>query len=175
MSIYGWIFYALAAVVTISTGMAITRRSPVHAVAYLVVSFLGTAILFYLLGAPLLAALEVVIYAGAIMVLFLFIIMTIEVEESENLLPAALKWTFPVVMACICLAVGAVLLYLSPDGASLLGVVMAMPTEFGTFLFDRYWYPIEIASLLLFVGLVGALYLGRSGKPDRTDRNDEVS
>ena len=73
MTFHGFLFYVLAAVILVTTGLAITRRNLVHAVVYLVLSFFGSAMLFYLLGAPILAALEVIIYAGAIMILFLFI------------------------------------------------------------------------------------------------------
>ena len=72
----------MAAVIVAATGLAITRRHPVHAVVYLILSFLGSAMLFYLLGAPFLAALEVIIYAGAIMVLFLFVIMMLKAEVA---------------------------------------------------------------------------------------------
>ncbi len=160
MTLYGGIFYAISAIILISTGAAITRRNPVHSVVYLVVSFFGTALLFYLLGAPLLAALEVIIYAGAIMVLFLFIIMTLQ-PGSQPVLPAVLKWTFPIVMAFICLGLGGLLVFLNAGMGSKLVTAMASPLSFGHFLFEYYWYPIEIASLLLFVGLVGALYLGK--------------
>ena len=84
MTLYSVIFYVLAALILVSTGFAITRRNLVHAVVYLIISFFGSALLFYLLGAPLLAALEVIIYAGAIMVLFLFIIMMLKVEGFEE-------------------------------------------------------------------------------------------
>ena len=169
MNFYSWIFYILAAIVLAATGMAVTRRNPVHAVLYLVVSFFGTALLFYLLGAPLLAALEVIIYAGAIMVLFLFIIMTIKIKHSESDLPAALKWTFPVVMAVVCVALAGLLLFLTPDSGAKLRFAMAAPVEFGYFLFKHYWYPVEIASFLLFVGLVGAFYLGRNARESSAD------
>jgi NADH-quinone oxidoreductase subunit J len=84
MTLYSITFYILAGLILVSTGLAITRRNLVHAVVYLIISFFGSALLFYLLGAPLLAALEVIIYAGAIMVLFLFIIMMLNVEKLEE-------------------------------------------------------------------------------------------
>jgi NADH-quinone oxidoreductase subunit J len=79
MTIYSAIFYALALIILVTTGLAITRRNLVHAVIYLIFSFFGSAMLFYLLGAPILAVLEVIIYAGAIMILFLFIIMMVKI------------------------------------------------------------------------------------------------
>ena len=78
------LFYILGAVAVAATAMAVTRRNPVHAVIYLVNSFFALALIFYLLGAPMVAALEVIIYAGAIMVLFLFIIMMLELSHGEE-------------------------------------------------------------------------------------------
>src|SRR4030043_2238889 len=83
MTLYAVIFYLLGIVILTATGLAITRRQPVHAVLYLVVAFLGTAALFFLLGAPFLAAFMVIIYVGAIMVLFLFVIMLFQPSLRE--------------------------------------------------------------------------------------------
>jgi NADH:ubiquinone oxidoreductase subunit K len=80
-----FLFYAIALLITVATAMAVTRRNMVHAVLYLVLSFFGTAMLFYLLGAPFLAALEIIIYAGAIMVLFLFLIMMIRLKKMPGM------------------------------------------------------------------------------------------
>ncbi len=81
MNLYSILFYLLGIFVTCSTLMAITRRDPVHTVIYLIFSFLGSAMIYFLLGAPFLAALEVIIYAGAIMVMFLFIVMTLRAKK----------------------------------------------------------------------------------------------
>ena len=78
------LFYILGFTALAATGLCITRRNPVHAVIYLVNAFFALALLFYLLGAPLVAAWEVIIYAGAIMVLFLFIIMMLELAPAEE-------------------------------------------------------------------------------------------
>src|SRR5512145_390953 len=79
------LFYLLSAVAIVATGFCITRRNTVHAVIYLVQDFIALAILFYLLGALLVAAWEVIIYAGAIMVLFLFVIMMLELAPDDPL------------------------------------------------------------------------------------------
>jgi NADH-quinone oxidoreductase subunit J len=79
------LFYISAAVTIASSVMVITRRNAVHALLYLVTSLLSAAFIFYLLGAPFIAALEVIIYAGAIMVLFIFVVMMLNLgKESEN-------------------------------------------------------------------------------------------
>ena len=77
MTLYSVIFYVLAVIILASTVLAIIQRFLINAVVYLILSFFATGLLFYLLGAPFLAVLEVIIYAGAIMVLFLFIVMTL--------------------------------------------------------------------------------------------------
>ncbi len=161
MTLYGLIFYVLGAIIVASTGLAITRRNQVHAVLYLVVSFFGTAVLFYLLGAPLLAALEVIIYAGAIMVLFLFIIMMLSLEKAGGGRLTRRRWLLPGGLGVVSLLVAAGLVLTDPETGRELRMAMASPRAFGSFLFNHYWLPVEIVSFLLFVGLVGALYLGR--------------
>ena len=91
MTVFNIIFYLAAAIVISATGLAITRQSAVHAVCYLVISFMGTAVMFYILGAPLLAALEVIIYAGGIMVLFLFVVMMVKDQQSPVDKPSRIK------------------------------------------------------------------------------------
>jgi NADH-quinone oxidoreductase subunit J len=165
MTIYSILFYILSAVIVVSTGLAITRRNLVHAVIYLVVSFFGSAMLFYLLGAPLLAALEVIIYAGAIMILFLFIIMMLRVEGVENNIFPTSQLLPAVIISGVYLIAGALMLFSAGPGAGKpLEAAVAEPVRFGVHLFQRHWLAIEIASLLLLVALVGALYLGRDMK-----------
>jgi NADH-quinone oxidoreductase subunit J len=189
MGVYETIFYSLSAIILFSTLMAITRRNQVHAVVYLVLSFFGTACLFYLLGAPLLAALEVIIYAGAIMVLFLFIIMTMRTQQPPSRTgdgttannPGAavvaspaqhsahktqhrafwLQWTLPGLLGILSLVAAGFIIFSMSDAKFQLMPAMASPGEFGLFLFRNYWFPVEVVSLLLFVALVGALYLGK--------------
>lgn len=162
MTLYSVIFYLLAGLILVSTGFAITRRNLVHAVVYLVISFFGSAVLFYLLGAPLLAALEVIIYAGAIMVLFLFIIMMLKVEGIEErffpiqqLIPAG-------IMGLIFLAAGGLMVAGDQESRIPLKTFMAEPAAFGQYLFQTHWLAIEIVSLLLLIVLVGVLYLGKN-------------
>ncbi|MDO9533135.1 MAG: NADH-quinone oxidoreductase subunit J [Deltaproteobacteria bacterium] len=159
---YAIIFYLLGAVIVAATALAITRRNLMHAIVYLVLSFIGTALLFFLLGAPFLAVLEVVIYAGAIMVLFLFIVMMLEIKPEERTLgPWLRQWAPALALSGICLMIMVGFLFLNAGGPGPLLLVTASPLAFGRFLFQKYWLGVEIASFLLFVALVGALYLGR--------------
>ena len=167
MNILAILFYTIAALMLVSTCLAITRRNLVYAVVYLVLSFFGSAMIFYLLGAPFLAALEIIIYAGAIMVLFLFIIMMIHLEKDpgeflprQQLIPATLISTV-FLMAFIVLA------GTDAGGWQPLAAAQAMPAAFGIYLFDTHWLSIEIASMLLLVALVAAIVCGRQMKrPD---------
>ncbi|NNG00743.1 MAG: NADH-ubiquinone/plastoquinone oxidoreductase subunit 6 [Desulfobacteraceae bacterium] len=173
MTIHSIIFYLLSSVVIVSTGIAVTRRDLVHAVVYLIFTFFGTAMIFYLLGAPLLAALEVIIYAGAIMVLFLFIIMMIRTEPSTApLIPPGQWW--PVIGFCLLyITAGFLFMYQEPDFWVFLTPAMATPGAFGRFLFQTHWLSIEIISLLLLIAVIGALVLGKPAgkKPNKTNGN----
>ncbi len=175
MTLYGVIFYVLGALMVVSTVLAITRRFLVHAVIYLIISFFATGLLFYLLGAPFLAALEVIIYAGAIMVLFLFVIMTLAVEPQERRTREILRQWYPaVILSVISFFVAGVLIFEVPGSRANLNTGMVTPTDFGHFVFNNYWFPVEIASFLLLIGLVGALYLGRQ-EPKPRKKSEEAS
>jgi NADH-quinone oxidoreductase subunit J len=169
MTLYGLIFYALGFIILTATALAITSRNVMHAIVYLVVSFFGVAPLFYLLGAPLLALLEIIIYAGAIMVLFIFIVMMLKIEVSP--VPAGRwlrQWAPALGLTAVSGGIMILLLWQAPAGKSALPLAMAGPREFGRFVFEHYWFAVEIASFLLFVALVGAYYLGRPGTGPET-------
>ena len=170
MTLYTLLFYILAAMILGTTAMAVTRRNLVHAVIYLVLSFFGTAMLFYLFGAPLLAALEVIIYAGAIMVLFLFIIMMIRVDRVRGQLFPVRQWLPALGVALAYLAAGGLMLHAGVADQRVLTTAIAEPREFGIFLFQRHWLAVEIVSLLLLVALIGALHLSKRAG---TDDNEE--
>ena len=154
------LFYLLAVMAVIATLFCITERHPVHAIIYLVTSFFSLAIIFYLLSAPLVAVFEVIIYAGAIMVLFLFSIMMIPPEKTEvNLHPGLRDW-WPALLLGVLLLGGIVTLVLAQP----LPVRLTTPgdiREFARVLFQKYGLAVEIVSLQLLFALVGALYLGR--------------
>jgi NADH-quinone oxidoreductase subunit J len=161
MSLYAILFYAIAALMVLSTALAVTRRNLVHAVLYLVLSFFGSAMLFYLLGAPFLAALEIIIYAGAIMVLFLFIIMMIHVQKMEGMFFPRRQMIPAMIISLAFLATFGLLVGKDQAGQQTLEAAQALPREFGRYLFQTHWLSIEIASMLLLVALIGAYLLGR--------------
>ncbi len=161
MTLYAFLFYVVAALTVAATAVAITRRNLVHAVLYLIFSFFGTAMLFYLFGAPLLAVLEVIIYAGAIMVLFLFILMMIRMESHQELMFPARQWLPAALFGLIYGVVGVLMVSGTPGTEIELPMVLATPRDFALYVFQRHWLAVEIVSLLLLVALIGALYLGK--------------
>lgn len=169
MTLCDVIFYVVSLVVVASTAMAVTRRNLVHAVVYLILSFFGTAILFYLFGAPLLAALEVIVYAGAIMVVFLFIVMTIDLKAHQEILFPASQWLPVGVFGMIYSVAGYLAVSRTPGTQTTLNLVMATPREYALYVLGNDWLSIEIVSLLLLVAAIGAVHLGkgRSGAEEK--------
>jgi NADH-quinone oxidoreductase subunit J len=160
------IFYIAAVVAIFSTIMVITRLNAVHALLYLIVSLLSVAVIFFILGAPFIAALEVIIYAGAIMVLFIFVIMMLNlgrsatVQESQWLKPS--MWIGPSILAIILLV--EFIYVLSVNGGEKFEGAVIGPKEVGMSLFGPYLIGVELAAILLLAGIVGAYHLGRRKK-----------
>lgn len=156
------LFYLAAAIAIVATALALTRSNAAHALIYLIMSLLAVAVVFFLLGAPFAAALEIVIYAGAIMVLFVFVIMMLnlgkegEARERQWLRPRF--WVVPGIMAALLLLELVLTLQHSTTVTS--GIAVA-PKAVGLALFGPYVLAVEIASMLLLAGLVGAYHLGR--------------
>ena len=173
MTIYSIIFYLLAILILVTTGLAITRRDMVHAVVYLIFSFFGSAMLFYLFGAPFLAVLEVIIYAGAIMVLFLFIVMMLKVEPGGRRLFPLCQWLPAAICGVVYLALGIGIVVTDPNSSSALKTARAEPVAFGQYVFQKHWLSIEIVSLLLLVAVIGALLLARKSKRAAAEETPE--
>jgi NADH-quinone oxidoreductase subunit J len=159
-------FYIAAVVAVISTLMVITRTNVVHALLYLVVSLLSTAIIFYAIGAPFIAALEVIIYAGAIMVLFIFVVMMLNVgkqavqQESQWLNPKA--WIGPILLTLILFFEFFYLILISTS--AIIESAMVTPKEVGMALYSKYLLGVELSAMLLLAGIVGAYHLGHRTK-----------
>src|ERR1700678_2744487 len=133
------VFYIAGAVAVISTALMLTRLNVVHALLYLIVSFLGIAVVFFVLGAPLVAALEVIVYAGAIMVLFVFAGMMFNlgqhsVETERQWLTPGI-WIGPVLLAGVLFAE---VVYLLRGGTAEIGAVAVRPKDVGMVLFGPY-------------------------------------
>src|SRR5271170_4675679 len=156
--------YLEAAVAIIATLAAITNYNPLHALLYLIVSLLAVAMMFFSLGAPFAGILEVIIYAGAIMVLFVFVVMLLNLgkatvdQERRWLLPRT--WIGPGLLSLALLVELARVLARRGDDVTIAGQTIAA-TQVGMALYGPYLLAVELASMLLLAALVAALHLGR--------------
>ncbi len=174
MTLYGMLFHIISAVIIAATAVAITRKNLVHAVVYLIVSFFGTAMLFYLFGAPLLAALEVIIYAGAIMVLFLFVVMMIRAESAEKKVFVPIQWIPAAIFCLIYVLVAAAMAVGTPGMNAPLKMLSASPAQFAIYVFKYQWFSIEVVSMLLLLAVIGALNLGAGRRAGRVDEERRI-
>ena len=152
-------FYIASGVAVLSTILMLTRLNIVHALLYLIVSLLGVAVVFYVLGAPFVAALEVIVYAGAIMVLFVFVVMMLNLGKHSAEIER--QWLASVLFIEVA--------YLLRGVTVATGTGAVDPKAVGTALFGPYLIGVELASMLLLAGLVGAYHVGfrkseKSGK-----------
>lgn len=159
-------FYIASAIAIISTIMVITRFNMIHALLYLVVSFLALSVVFFLLGAPFAAVLEIIVYAGAIVVLIIFVIMMLNlrdesVEDEKRWLPPN-AWLGPSVLSFILLA--ELIYVLTFFEAPPSGITTVDARAVGMSLYGPYIIGVELSGLLLMAGIVGAYHLGRQKK-----------
>jgi NADH-quinone oxidoreductase subunit J len=146
------------------------QRHPVHAALFLVASFLGIAGLFLTLGASFLAAIQVLVYAGAIMVLFLFLILLLNLDkepfEGINATRGASALVAAATMGLIVQPLASTdEPALHEPARPLIESASASPIHVGQFLFREYIVPFEIISLLLLVAMVGAIHMARRPTP----------
>ena len=158
-------FYIAAVIAIIATIMAISGRNAIHSLLYLILSLLAISVIFYLLSAPFIAALEVIIYAGAIMVLFIFVTMMLNIgleREAEKKWLRPRMWILPSVLAAILLVnlIFAVKnIHVMPSDKEAI-----LPKQVGISLFSTYLLGVEIAAILLMAGVIGAYHLGSQKK-----------
>ena len=156
-------FYIAAAIAILATVMVITRYNIMHSLLYLVVSLLAVAVVLYLYGAPFIAALEVIVYAGAIMVLLIFFVMMLnlgkETAAQEKLWLKPRIWIFP---SLLCLVLLSELAFLVLENRQPIADIHEVsPKAVGMALFGPYLIAVELTGILLMAGIVGAYHLGR--------------
>jgi NADH-quinone oxidoreductase subunit J len=164
-------FYFAAGVAVMATLRVITSSNPVHALLYLIISLLAVAMVFFSLGAPFAGALEIIVYAGAIMVLFVFVVMMLNLgptssEQERNWLTPGI-WFGPALLSVLLLGQLLYVLFAAPSGAAI-GHTTVDAKTVGISLFGPYLLAVELASMLLLAALVAAYHLGRHEAKDAT-------
>ncbi len=169
------LFYLFAALAVVSSLLVIAQRNPIYSVLLLIASFGALSGLYVLLEAPFAAVIQIIVYAGAIMVLFLFVVMLLNAPQEDTeydvrvhplMRPGPLK--FGAALAAL-LAVELVWALQSTSPASAFGPLPEITvTTIGRTLFTTYAFPFEVTSLLILVAMVGAVLMAR-----REDRSEE--
>jgi NADH-quinone oxidoreductase subunit J len=166
------LFFGLALVAVASALGMLLSKNAVYAALNLIINFVTVAIFFLLLNAPFIALVQITVYAGAIMVLFLFVIMLLGAERLPG--ESSLPWQRPVAiaLAVILLVEAGYLLFSRLGAASVAGAVeggFGSPAAIGNELFTSYMLPFEVISVLLLVAMIGAIVLTR-----RRDKQQEA-
>ncbi len=157
-------FYLLSGVAIITALLVITMRSPIHSALALIITLLSIAGLYMMLYAPFMAGVQIILYAGGIMVIFLFVIMLINLEQDAREEHFNKLWHVAVLSS---IALGALIV---TAVLRVRNTLPAMPHTFpesmntqriGTMLYKQYVLPFEVASLLLLVAIVGAVVMAK--------------
>jgi len=166
------IFYLSSIVALLAAAMAVSRRNPFHALLYVVVSLLAVAVIFFSIGAPFAGSLEIIVYAGAIIVLFIFVVMMLNLGPDAAGRAIGFSrpamWVGPALLALVLLVeLVVVLVRGSGDGTAATAIE---PHEVALSMFGPYAIAVELASFLLLAGLVGAARLGFGTRSTGGDR-----
>jgi NADH-quinone oxidoreductase subunit J len=158
-------FYFLSGLAIVSGILVITRKNPVHSALALITTLLALAGLYLMLYAPFVAGVQIILYAGGIMVLFLFVIMLVSIEKAEREAQFNKQWLVGIVATGV-LGVLFVLVYVRGQSIFLDHPALVLPEQSNTqeiarWLYGSYMLPFEIASLLLLVAMVGAVVMAK--------------
>jgi NADH-quinone oxidoreductase subunit J len=170
--IQAFAFYLFAAVVVLSGALTIGSRNPVHSVLWLILAFFNAAGLMLIIGAEFIAMLLVIVYVGAVAVLFLFVVMMLDVDFAELRAGIARYWPLGALLALVLLAeIGFAVLAWQTGGIEAVRrapVASDMPNiqALGTVLYTRYLYIFEAAGLVLLVAMIGAIVLSHRTRRD---------
>ncbi len=180
MTVADYAFYAFA-IVTVAAGLMVTiSRNPVHSVLWLILAFLSSAGLFVLLGAEFVAMLLIIVYVGAVAVLFLFVVMMLDVDFAE--LKGEMARTMPlallvgvVILMELSLGIGA---WVQADGAMGLRAAVAPAAAeventraLGLLIYDKYILLFQLSGLILLVAMIGAILLTMRHRKDIKRQN----
>ena len=167
MSIDLLLFFVLAIVAVVAALGMLASRNAVYSALFLILNFATVAVFFLLLGAPFIAMAQVTVYAGAIMVLFLFVIMLLGAEQTEGRHRSGWQRPVAILLTLVLLIESGFLIFVRSDLVSAVAPVAsnyASPQAIGELLFSDYLLPFEITSVLLLVAMVGVIVLTKEEK-----------
>jgi NADH-quinone oxidoreductase subunit J len=176
---FGILVFAIIAIIAIGSALGmLLSRNTIYAALFLIINFVTISTLYFILGAPFIALAQITIYAGSIMVLFLFVIMLLGTEKLPR--SKAMPWQKPLAIGLSVLLLiesGVLILQqaLKPSGWPVLVESVTSPSAIGLALFSRYLLPFEITSVILLTAVVGAIYLTRPERIRRKSGTDERS
>ena len=158
-----YLFYFLSFIAILCGLMVVLEKNPVHSVLYLVITFFAIAGHYILLNAQFLAAVHIIVYAGAIMVLFLFVIMLLNLNKETEPHKSIYVKGAAVVASCILMIilVGALKQTALLPAPQTVDENMGLVNNLGKVLFTQFLLPFEIASILFLAAMVGAVMLGK--------------
>jgi NADH-quinone oxidoreductase subunit J len=161
MILWNIIFYLTSAIMLVSALAALFASQAIYGALYLVTSMVAIAVLYYLLGAPFISALQVSLYVGAIMVLLVFMMTMLHKPAPKTYVPRMRRrlW-WPLLLLAVLFAEG-VTLFAAQEGAALPGIVSIGPEIVAEKLFGPYLFLVEAAAVLLLAALTAVLYLSR--------------
>jgi NADH-quinone oxidoreductase subunit J len=180
MTVFDFAFYAFASV-TVAAGLMVTiSRNPVHSVLWLILTFLSTSGLFVLLGAEFVAMLLIIVYVGAVAVLFLFVVMMLDIDfaalkgELARYMPLGLLIGVVLLMQ---IAIGVGVWQTAPEAEALRKAVAPAAADventraLGMLLYDRYFLLFQLSGLILLVAMIGAILLTLRHRKDVKRQN----
>ncbi|MEW6364600.1 MAG: NADH-quinone oxidoreductase subunit J [Acidobacteriota bacterium] len=155
-------FYPLALLTIVAALVVVSRKNPVHSVLALVICFIGVAAIYIVLHAEFLAAVQILVYAGGIVVLYLFVVMLVSLRQGETAKTA--RHRLPAIILAVMLFAELIVVFVraTPSAAQPSPVMTGSATQaLGRVLLVEYLLPFEIASLLLLVAMIGAIVLAK--------------
>ncbi len=165
-----FVFYTLAACIILFGVLVVTARNTVHSVLFLVANFLCVAVIYVMLAAEFLAIIQILVYAGGIVVLYLFVVMLVNLKRPPEAAPDTRRQSrLGFAIAAVMLAeIAAVLVYSAARPASAVAAAASTPAAaggntriVGLLLYSDYLVPFEVASMLLLVAMIGAILLAK--------------
>ncbi len=159
-----WVIFVITSLLAIASSLLmITRRNTVHSALFMILAFVASAVLYLLLGCQFMAMIQIIVYAGAVMMLILFVIMMIDLSKEEKLKMKVTKTKIAGVIVSVLFMFALILVVGLNSVKGKMGALSSIgdAKTIGSLLFTKYLLPFEVASILLLAAMVGAVMLSK--------------